>query len=132
VVDSVGVCKSGGTFVMAEIYWPEIAEGLTYATGIEFSASDLKAIGERIYNLMRTYNALHGITRADDRLPRRFTEEPSPSTGAKGEIAHAEELLDEYYDLRGWDRERGWPTAATLKRLGLPDATERLKELQDD
>ncbi len=132
VVDSVGVCKSGGTFVMAEIYWPEIAEGLTYATGIEFSTSDLKAIGERIYNLMRAYNALHGITRADDRLPRRFTEEPSPSAGAKGEIAHAEELLDEYYDLRGWDRERGWPTTATLKRLGLPEAAERLKELQDD
>jgi aldehyde:ferredoxin oxidoreductase len=131
VVDSVGVCKSGGTFVMAEIYWPEIAEGLTYATGIDFSASALKAIGERIYNLMRAYNALHGITRADDRLPRRFTEEPSPSAGAKGEIAHAEELLDEYYDLRGWDRNRGWPTTATLKRLGLPEVAEHLERVQD-
>jgi aldehyde:ferredoxin oxidoreductase len=88
VVDSVGVCKSGGTFVMAEIYWPEIAEGLTYVTGIEFSVSGLKAVGERIYNLMRAYNALHGITRADDRLPRRFTEEP-PSIRMRRLLTHA-------------------------------------------
>jgi aldehyde:ferredoxin oxidoreductase len=33
VVDSVGVCKSGGTFVMAEVYWPEIAAGVAAATG---------------------------------------------------------------------------------------------------
>jgi len=131
VVDSVGVCKSGGTFVMAEIYWPEIAEGLTYATGIEFTASDLKTIGERIYNLMRAYNAIHGITREDDRLPRRFTEEPSPSAGAKGEIAHAEEMLDEYYDLRGWDRRLGWPTTGTLERLGLSHVAERLRGLEN-
>lgn len=115
---------------MAEIYWQEIAEGLTYATGIEFTVSDLKAIGERIYNLMRAYDAIHGITRADDRLPRRFTAEPSPSGGAKGQIAHAEEMLDEYYDLRGWDRKLGWPTTATLNRLGLPDVAARLQEMR--
>jgi aldehyde:ferredoxin oxidoreductase len=127
VVDSVGVCKSGGTHVMAEIYWAEIAEGLTLATGIEFSEDSLKTIGERIYNLMRAYNAIHGITRADDRLPRRFSEEASPSGGAKGQIAHAEEMLDEYYTLRGWDQKRGWPTLATLERLGLDDVEERME-----
>ena len=127
VVDSVGVCKSGGTHVMAEIYWAELAAGLTLATGAEFSEDDLKTVGERVYNLMRCYNALHGITRKDDRLPRRFTEEPSPSAGAKGQIAHAEEMLDEYYALRGWDPELGWPTPATLKRLGLDEAAERLE-----
>ena len=127
IVDSVGVCKSGGTHVMAEIYWYEIAEGLSHATGLEFSDDALRITGERIYNLMRAYNALHGITRADDRLPRRFTEEPSPSAGAKGQIAHAEEMLDEYYALRGWDPELGWPTRTTLTRLGLSEIAERLE-----
>ena len=112
---------------MAEIYWADIAEVLTLATGIEFTEDSLKAIGERIYNLMRAYNAIHGITRADDRLPRRFTEEPSPSGGAKGQIAHAEEMLDEYYTLRGWDLKRGWPTHATLDRLGLSEVVERME-----
>jgi len=127
IVDSVGVCKSGGTHVMAEIYWPDIAEGLMLATGLEFSEDSLRTIGERIYNMMRAYNAIHGITRADDRLPRRFSEEPSPSGGAKGHVAHAEEMLDEYYALRGWDAERGWPTRPTLERLGLDDIAERLE-----
>ena len=132
IVDSVGICKSGGTHVMAEIYWPEIAEGLTLATGIEFSEDNVKTVGERITNLMRAYNAIHGITRADDRLPRRFVEEPFESGGAKGQIAHAEEMLDEYYTLRGWDFKRGWPTTSTLERLGLADVAVRLEEEAHD
>jgi len=131
VVDSVGLCKSGGTHVMAEIYWADIAEGLTLATGIEFSEDDVKTAGERITNLMRAYNALHGITRKDDRLPRRFVEEPSPAAGAKNQIAHAEEMLDEYYTLRGWDLVRGWPTLSTLKRLGLDEVAERMEATND-
>ncbi|MDD5219799.1 MAG: aldehyde ferredoxin oxidoreductase C-terminal domain-containing protein, partial [Candidatus Bipolaricaulis sp.] len=130
VVDSIGVCKSGGTFVMAEVYWADLAEGLTLATGIETTADGLRQTGERIYNLMRAYNAVHGITRADDRLPRRFREEPSPSMGALGEVAHAEEMLDEYYALRGWDSERGWPMSETLGRLSLPDVAARLEALR--
>ncbi|MFX1262517.1 MAG: aldehyde ferredoxin oxidoreductase C-terminal domain-containing protein [Promethearchaeota archaeon] len=30
-----------------------------------------------------------------------------------------EASLDRYYDLMGWDKEDGLPTAATLKKLGL-------------
>ncbi|MFC2082936.1 aldehyde ferredoxin oxidoreductase family protein [Candidatus Bipolaricaulota bacterium] len=128
VVDSIGICKSGGTHVMAEIYWGEIAQALTFATGLEFTETTLRETGERITNLMRAYNAMHGITRADDRLPRRFSEEPFEAGGAKGQIAHAEEMLDEYYALRGWDSELGWPTAATLKRLNLDGVAKRLEE----
>ncbi len=126
VVDSVGVCKSGGTFVMAEIYWPDLAAGLACATGWAMDENELRTAGERITNRARAYNARLGVTRADDRLPARFTREPSPARGARGEIAHAEELLDEYYALRGWEAERGWPTPATLERLGLSDARRAL------
>ncbi len=34
VVDSSGNCKSGGTFVMAEIYWQDQAEAIQAATGL--------------------------------------------------------------------------------------------------
>ena len=122
VVDSVGVCKSGGTFVMAEIYWTDIAAGVSAATGWRLEESELRVIGERIVNLTRAYNGRLGVTRADDRLPDRLTHEPSPARGARGHVAHAEELLDEYYGLRGWDAARGWPTEETLDRLGLGDA----------
>jgi len=29
--------------------------------------------------------------------------------------------LERYYALRGWDRETGLPTEATLRRLGMDD-----------
>ena len=122
VVDSVGVCKSGGTFVLAEIYWPDIAAALEAATGMDMPVERLKRIGERIYNLQRCYNARHGITRADDRLPRRFTDEPSPSGNAEGHVINLEPMLDEYYRLRGWDLETGWPTGEKLRELGLEEA----------
>ncbi len=130
VVDSVGVCKSGGTFVMAEIYWADLAEGVRLSTGWDIDEAELRAIGERITNQMRTYNALHGVSRRDDRLPRRFTQEPSPARGANGEIAHAEEMLDEYYDLRGWDTIDGWPVPETLHRLRLDDVAAVLALLR--
>jgi aldehyde:ferredoxin oxidoreductase len=129
VVDSVGMCKSGGTFVLAELYWPDLAQALEATTGIEMPIERLKQIGERIYNLQRCYNALHGITRADDRLPRRFTHEPSPSGNAAGQVIDLEPMLDEYYQLRGWGSFTGWPSAARLHELGLDEAASRLYPL---
>jgi aldehyde:ferredoxin oxidoreductase len=123
VVDSVGVCKSGGTFVLAELYWPDIAAALEAATGMDMPVERLKRIGERIYNLQRCYNAHHGITRADDRLPGRFIEEPSPSGNAEGEVVELELMLEEYYQLRGWDPETGWPAEEKLRELGLEEAS---------
>lgn len=126
VVDSVGLCKSGGTFVLAELYWPEVAAAIEAATGMDMPVERLKRIGERIYNLQRCYDVWHGITRADDVLPRRFLEEPSPSGHARGEVIDLEPMLEEYYALRGWDPATGWPTAEKLRELGLGEAIERL------
>jgi aldehyde:ferredoxin oxidoreductase len=126
VVDSVGICKSGGTFVLAEFYWQDLATALELATGMEMSSERLKQMGERIYNLQRCYNAWHGITRADDVLPRRFLEEPSPSGNARGQVFDVEPLLLEYYALRGWDPTTGWPTPGKLHELGLGEVLERL------
>lgn len=123
VADSVGLCKSGGTHVLAEIYWADIAAALEAATGMDLPVERLKRMGERIYNLQRCYNARHGITRADDRLPRRFSQEPSPSGHARGQVIDVEPMLDEYFRLRGWDLETGWPAPEKLRELDLEEAS---------
>jgi aldehyde:ferredoxin oxidoreductase len=130
IVDSVGLCKSGGTFVLAEFYWPDIAAAVEAATGIEMPAERLKQIGERIYNLQRCYDAWHGISRKDDVLPRRFSEEPSPSGNARGQVIQVEPMLEEYYALRGWEPSTGWPSQTKLHELGLEDAASVLAALQ--
>lgn len=128
VVDSCGNCKSGGTFVMAEIYWEQQAEALRTLAGMEIDGTQLRVIGERIYNLQRCYNVLHGLSRADDVLPWRFTQVPSPSGNAKGSVCHLDEMLADYYALRGWDPDTGFPRPETLERLGLGQAWDRIQD----
>ncbi len=127
VVDSCGNCKSGGTFVMAEVYWEEQATAIRTMTGMALDAAQLRVIGERIYNLQRCYNALHGIARADDVLPWRFTQIPSPSGNAQGSVCRLDVMLPEYYALRGWDAELGLPTRETLARLDLAGTWDRIR-----
>jgi aldehyde:ferredoxin oxidoreductase len=128
VIDSVGTCKSGGTFVLAEIYWQETARAISYATGMDMDESRLKVIGERIYTLQRAYNAMHGINKNDDVLPWRFTKKPSTSGHANGSVCHIEITLPDYYHLREWDAETGLPTQRSMERLGLQSEFELLQE----
>jgi aldehyde:ferredoxin oxidoreductase len=121
VSDALGVCK----FTTAEVYALEpahLAEALT-AAGLPFDADELLEVGERIVNLERVLNARFGIDASADVLPARFTEEPLPvERGAAREerrIDSLPKMLAEYYRLRGWGKD-GLPTAATLRRLGLP------------
>jgi aldehyde:ferredoxin oxidoreductase len=89
-------------------------------TGWDISLEELLTAGERIYNLCRMFNVREGITRADDTLPARIGE-PLPEGGSAGETVNAEDLerlLEEYYELRGWDK-NGIPTPETRARLGL-------------
>jgi aldehyde:ferredoxin oxidoreductase len=37
-----------------------------------------------------------------------------------------EQMKDEYYGLRGWDRDRGIPTREKLEELGLGDVADEV------
>ncbi len=74
--------------------------------------------GERIWNLERMFNQQAGLGRKDDTLPKRILEEPAPSGSAKGMVCRLDEMLPEYYQLRGWDDD-GNPSAETRQRLDL-------------
>jgi len=99
----------------------DFAELLFNAVGINLSAEEYMVTGERIWNLTRMFNVREGISRKDDTLPPRILEEVPMEGPAKGKVLNREVLermLDEYYELRGWDK-NGIPTQETLKRLGL-------------
>ncbi|MDZ4132315.1 MAG: aldehyde ferredoxin oxidoreductase family protein, partial [Dethiobacteria bacterium] len=94
---------------------------LEAAVGEEWNVEKLMQLGERVWNQIRLFNLREGFTRADDTLPKRFTDEPLPDgpyAGAKITLEDLDQLLDEYYAVRGWDKE-GKPTAEKLKALGL-------------
>jgi aldehyde:ferredoxin oxidoreductase len=37
-------------------------------------------------------------------------------------------VVDEFYELKGWDTETGWPTQERLRELGLADVYEPMVE----
>lgn len=97
-------------------------------TGWDATPKELLLVGERSFNLTRAFNAREGFTRKDDTLPRRVME-PLPEGILKGETYSAgilENMLDLYYDHRGWDRTRGWPKREKLEELGLEGVAEDL------
>jgi aldehyde:ferredoxin oxidoreductase len=71
--------------------------------------------------LIRLFNLREGLTKEEDlRLaPRTFQREvTAPNEGKIFTKEMLEMMVDEYYLLRGWDRQ-GNPKGETLERLGL-------------
>jgi aldehyde:ferredoxin oxidoreductase len=118
MIESVGLCKYG-TQIPPEFYYEDVALALKVHNGLNLTAADLQTIGERIVNLNRLFNARFGVTRKDDRLPDRLTKVKAPLGPSAGEVVELDQMLDEYYAVRGWDKVTGLPLKETLERLGL-------------
>jgi len=104
------------------IFWMnDFAKMLPLATGEASlgNTDNLTLIAERQMAIKRLFNAREGISRKDDTLPKRFTHDPMPEGPGKGQLVNLEPMLDDYYRLRGWDKETGLPTKETIKRLSL-------------
>ncbi|WP_027717913.1 aldehyde ferredoxin oxidoreductase family protein [Desulfovirgula thermocuniculi] len=91
---------------------------LSLATGTSWTMEELLTVGERSATLKRMLNCKLGVTRSDDRLPR-ILKQPYREGSNAGVVPEETEHLDEYYTLRGWDRETGRPGQEKLKYLGL-------------
>lgn len=100
---------------------PDIAALLSAGTGRSVTPEEALQIGERIWNVGRLFNVREGFGRPDDYPPRALFERPLQNGKAAGRVytrAAYDAALDEYYDLRGWDR-AGVPTPEKLAALGL-------------
>lgn len=126
IVDCLGTCKFQTVFFSPNLpAYKEWVKYLHLITGLEFTKEELFDIGERVYTLERMFNYREaGYTRKDDRVPERCIKEPLKHglpaiKGAHIDREKFEKLLDEYYELHGWDKENGLPLPETLKRLEL-------------
>ncbi|UCE10618.1 MAG: aldehyde ferredoxin oxidoreductase family protein, partial [Candidatus Thorarchaeota archaeon] len=120
IVDSAVICKYG-TMWPPIYYFDTFTNVIAPLTGMTDWA-DMKFVkqaGERINHLRRAYNHRLGITRKDETLPRRLLKEPMPTGPSKGGLPDLDEMLDEYYDYRGCDKETGFPKKSVLMDLGL-------------
>jgi len=118
--DAIGACKFMGLLLPASDY----VELINYALGWNMDVDEFRQCGERIYNLVRLYNAKTGMDRTYDTLPPRLMKDPLPKGPAKGMVIDEETLemmKDAYYDFRGWDKKTGNPTKNKLESLGIKE-----------
>lgn len=121
MMDSLELCQ----FVYGPawcLYGPvETVEMVKAVTGWDVTVDELLEVGLRRINMMRTFNAREGFTRAEDAMPAKFFK-PLQGTGPTAGIAidkkEFEAALDEYYKLAGWTKD-GIPTTAALKKLDI-------------
>jgi aldehyde:ferredoxin oxidoreductase len=123
VIDAAGLCVF---LAVRYLFDPDLklqptrlTRLMNHATGAGYTEDSLMEAGERIFNLERLFLLRAGFTRADDTLPRRMLEEPLPDGPGRGHVVELDQMLPEFYRLRGWD-ENGVPTPQKLAALGLP------------
>ena len=86
-------------------------------TGWDWDIQEAMMCGERIFTLQRLINLRDGYTKKDDILPPKMYV-PAKKGFRTGKIPPVNDLLNEYYELRGWDKE-GRPTKEKLEKLSL-------------
>ena len=88
--------------------------------------------GERILTLEKVFNLIHtDFDRDDDYPPEKLMEEPiktGPFKGEKLDRKGWDTMLDEYYNLHGWDPETSFPREETLRALELDKYIDILNE----
>ncbi len=93
---------------------------INHATGFDYSLMELVQVGERAWNLKRVINHRLGLTQKNDTLPEIIMK-PLPDGGSAGYVPPFEEMLEAYYEARGWDKNTGKPYPEKLEELGLSE-----------
>ncbi len=122
IIDAAGLCvfysvRNLGNLEL-EILPTRILELINTATGANYTLEELTQAGERISTAERQFLVNAGFSRKDDSLPPRMTKDPLPDGGSKGSVCHLEDMLDDYYALRGWSND-GIPLPEKLSELGI-------------
>jgi len=127
VLTSLGLCARA----QSNRFWGlELAtEFYNIVTGIELKPEELRIAAERTWNLLKIMNKKEGFNRKDDHFPKEWFKPLKygdnqlefkdffGGTTITKDIAN--QLLDDYYDERGWNKVNGLPTDNKIKELSL-------------
>jgi aldehyde:ferredoxin oxidoreductase len=123
--DSVTSCE----WQSPDLFWPEMeAEAFTAATGIPMTEKELDEAAERSRLLFRAI-----LMRNFGRDRKMEVDAVFPSMQYPdpwGETVSWEDwndLVDLYYEKRGWDKNTGWPMRETLECFGLKEIADELE-----
>lgn len=119
IIHTVLVCDFVGRTL--HVATKDFVNYINAVLGIKLSVEDLEIIAERAETLIRLFNIREGFTKKDDIVAPRIIEDALPDGPGAGKRIGWDrfyKMLEEYYLLRGWDKE-GNPTEETLNRLDI-------------
>jgi aldehyde:ferredoxin oxidoreductase len=120
--DCLGVCRFCLRTQLALV-----TRAVNAATGWDMDVDEAMTVGRRTVNLLRAFNVRHGITPDVETPSRRYGSVPVDGPAKDKNIAPEwDAMLDNYYQLMGWDRATGKPLPETLAKYGLE---RQLKDL---
>src|SRR5438128_2473567 len=90
---------------------------LKTVTGWDITPEEMVTTAHRGLTLARLFNLREGMSRADDRLPARFSDPLPKHAGLTRE--QQDKVVTDYYVEQGWDSATGVPTAETIRALEL-------------
>ena len=134
IANSLGICLYSTTcWDLEQIDLPQMARLYSEATGWETSVEDLKHIAMRQLNLEKALNLrFTNFDRRHDMPTLRDLHEPIPSgnlAGWKLDEKKYNEMLDEYYELHGWNKRNSFPSRSTLEELDLACVADDLESI---
>ena len=131
LADCTGRCKGAvNTWACAlPLVWKGklfegLAEMLSRATGIAYTAETLERAADRVGVVERAFNARQGVTIDDDMLPQHIDFGKTPD-GARERKAHMR-MVKTWYTSNGYDPDTGRPTRQTCERLDIVDVADKL------
>ncbi len=130
LMEMFGVCRF--PWLEVKLDFGEYVKAFNAITGLGYDRDKLFHISEKVWNLTRAFwvREVPDFGRKYDLPPERVYD-PVPSGPAAGLHLTEEKInrmLDEYYDLRGWDR-NGVPKEEKLRELNLEKVAEELKRM---
>ncbi|MEE4261856.1 MAG: aldehyde ferredoxin oxidoreductase N-terminal domain-containing protein [Desulfobacteraceae bacterium] len=109
--DALGMCAGLSSFPLKPPYhihnYPKF---ISAGAGIDMDEDKLSKAAKRYRTLVRAINISRGMRRKDDKPPENHWKKRFPEL--------EKELLDTYYEFKGWNND-GIPTKASLDELGL-------------
>ena len=114
--DALGMCAGLSSFHLKPPYHIHNYPGFISAgAGIDMDEAALTLAAKRYRTLIRAINIRRGMRRRDEKPPENHWKKRFPEL--------EKQLLDAYYQFKGWNDE-GIPTRESLQDLGLGDVAE--------
>ena len=134
IADMAGTCKQHLKWLYLDVNPAQLAAALTAGFGKKVTGDDLMWASLQLRTLERALECKWGRRRQHDTIPEKElglkgahgTPEVTNYSTSREEL---EAMKDEYYWLRGWDKETGIPYAETLHDFGLDDLARDLDAL---